>query len=63
MKKDIDNLMGKLRIDALYATGDPSHEPNMYYLLNGTNVSGCYIKKRGKPAYLIHSSIEREEAQ
>ncbi len=63
MKKDIDTLMKKMRIDALYAEGKASKDATMYYLLNGANITGQYIKKRGRPGYVIHSPIEREVAQ
>ena len=62
MKKDLDKLMKKMKVDAIYADGSANHDATMYYLLNGANIFGCYIKKRGAPAYVIHSSIERGEA-
>ncbi|UCC12718.1 MAG: aminopeptidase P family protein [candidate division WOR-3 bacterium] len=62
MKKDLNNLMKKMKIDALYAEGKSSSNPTMYYLLNGANIHGMYIKKRGKRAWVIHSPIEREVA-
>ncbi len=54
--------MKKMKIDALYAEGKSSSSPTMYYLLNGANIHGMYIKKRGKQAWVIHSPIEREVA-
>ncbi len=63
MKKDIDTLMRKMGIDTLYAEGKASTDATLYYLLNGANVYGHYVKRRGRPAYLIHSPIEREVAQ
>jgi len=62
MKKDLDKLMREMKVDAIYAVGSANHSATMYYLLNGANISGIYIKKRGAPAYVIHSSIERGEA-
>ncbi len=62
MKRDIDALMKKMNVDAIYAEGHASRDTNMYYLLNGANIFGHYIKKRGKPAYVVHTSIEREVA-
>lgn len=62
MKKDIDRIMKKMKIHALYAEGKAGCDTTMYYLLNGTNILGHYIKKRGKPAYVVHYPIEREEA-
>jgi Xaa-Pro aminopeptidase len=63
MKKDIDALMRKMKINALYAEGLSSTNATMYYLLNGVNIFGYYIKKRGERPYVIHSSIEREVAK
>lgn len=62
MKKDINELMKKMRIDAIYAEGVSSSDSTMYYLLNGISIFGHYIRKRNKPAYVIHFPIEREEA-
>jgi Xaa-Pro aminopeptidase len=63
MKRNIDILMKKMKIDAIYAEGASSRDTTMYYLLNGVNIAGHYLKKRGKPAYVIHYPIEREEAK
>jgi Xaa-Pro aminopeptidase len=62
MKKDLDALMRKMRVDAIYAEGHASRDTNMYYLLNGANIFAHFVKKRGKPAYVVHSPIEREVA-
>ncbi|KPK63748.1 hypothetical protein AMJ83_06030 [candidate division WOR_3 bacterium SM23_42] len=63
MKKDLDRLMKKMKIDAIFAEGSANRDTNMYYLLNGTNIFAYYIKKRGKPAYVVHTPIEREVAR
>lgn len=63
MKKDLDRLMKKMGIDAIHAEGHANGDADLYYLLNGVNIYAHYIKKRGKPAYVVHSPIEREEAQ
>lgn len=62
MKKDLDRLMKENGVNAIIAMGSANNDPIMYYLLNGINVSAWYIKKYKLPAYVIHSSIEREEA-
>ncbi len=62
MKKDLDMLMKKNGVKAIIAMGSPHNDPIMYYLLNGININAWYIKKYKEPAYIIHSSIEREEA-
>jgi len=62
MKKDINRLMKKMKIDVICAEGKASSDAMMYYLLNGANIYGHYIKKLGMPAYVIHYPIEREEA-
>ncbi|MBE0434136.1 M24 family metallopeptidase [candidate division WOR-3 bacterium] len=63
MKKDLDQLMKKMGIDAIHAEGHANRDADLYYLLNGVNIYAHYIKKRGKPACVVHSPIEREEAQ
>ncbi len=62
MKKDIDALMKERKIDGLVAHGTTVNDPVMYYLLNGVNVGGTFIKKRGEKPYLIHGPMERGEA-
>ncbi len=63
MKKDLDRLMRTMGVDAIYAVGKASADATMYYLFNGANIYGHYVKKRGRPAVVIHSPIEREVAQ
>jgi Xaa-Pro aminopeptidase len=63
MKRDIDRLMKKLGIDAIYVEGKSSKDATMYYLLNGVNIYGRYVKKRGSRPFVIHSAIEREVAR
>ena len=63
MKKELDKLMKKMKINAIYAEGKSTNSPTMYYLLNGTNFYGHYIKKRGKRAAVVHYPIEREVAR
>lgn len=63
MKKDLDRLMKKLKVDAIYAEGHSSHDTDMFYLLNGASIFAHYIKKRGVPAYVVHVPIEREVAK
>jgi Xaa-Pro aminopeptidase len=63
MKKEIDELMRKMKIDAIYAEGKSSNSAVMYYLLNGINFYGHYLKKRGRRACVTHYPIEREVAR
>lgn len=63
MKKEIDKLMKKMKVNAIYAEGKSSSSPTMYYLLNGVNIYGHYIKMKGKRAYVVHYPIEREVAK
>ena len=62
MYKDIDRLMKKMGISALYAEGNPQNDATMYYLLRGAHISAYYVKRRGKRACVVHSPIEREVA-
>jgi len=63
MKKDLDKLMRKMGIDTIYAAGKATADTTMYYLFNGANIYAHYVKKRGRPAVVIHYPIEREVAQ
>jgi len=63
MKKDLDKIMKEHRVDAIYAEGKSSKNATMHYLLNGVNISGIFVKQRGKRPYVIHSSLEREVAE
>lgn len=63
MKKDLDRFMKRLGVNAIFAYGHASRDPVMYYLLNGANILGYYIKKGGRPATVIHYSLEREVAR
>ncbi len=63
MKKDIDRLMKKMKVDAVYAEGSPRDDAFMHYLLDGVNFTARFIKRYKKPAVVIHSSMEREVAQ
>jgi Xaa-Pro aminopeptidase len=63
MKKDLEHLMKLKGVRAIVAMGSAHNDSTMYYLLNGANVSGWYVKKYKKPACIIHSTIEREEAR
>jgi len=63
MKKDLDRLMKKMNVDAIYAEGNGIRDTNLYYLLNGANIFAYYVKKRGTPAYVVHMPIEREVAE
>ncbi|MGB3340076.1 MAG: M24 family metallopeptidase [bacterium] len=63
MKKEIDKLMKKMKISAIYAEGKSTSSPTMYYLLNGSNFYGHYVKKQGKRACVVHYPIEREVAK
>lgn len=62
MKRNIDSLMKEKGINAIVGIGSPHNDGVMYYLLNGINVNGLYIKKYKERAIVLHSEIEREEA-
>lgn len=63
MKKDLERLMREKGINGIVGIGSPHNDANMFYLLNGVRINGWYIKKYRGPAYVLHSEIEREEAQ
>ncbi len=62
MKNNLDQLMQESDIDALLVTGSGMHNPAMVYLTGGGHFNGDYIKKRGQPAVLFFSPMERDEA-
>ena len=64
MKSDLDRLMAERGQDALLVVGSAAHNPPMYYLANGANVTGhsVLVKKRGEAPILFVSAMEREEA-
>ena len=63
MKTDIDKLMKKHDIDALFIIGSAQHNPSMIYFVGTAHVSDAIlIKQRGKEAVLFHYPMEREEA-
>ncbi|HID32135.1 MAG TPA: aminopeptidase P family protein [bacterium (Candidatus Stahlbacteria)] len=62
MKRDIDQIMERKKIDAFIISGDPNKDPSLYYLLGVSKISAQVIKKRGEEPILIHSSMERDEA-
>ncbi len=63
MKKEIDKLMRRMNIHTIYAEGKSTSSPTMYYLFNGANFYGHYVKKQGKRACVVHYPIEREVAR
>jgi Xaa-Pro aminopeptidase len=63
VKKDLDKLMRQHRVNAIYAEGKASKNAMMYYLLNGANIYGIFVKQRGKRPFVVHSAIEREVAR
>lgn len=63
MKSDLDQLMERENIDALWILGDASHNPSMTYFTGVAHVSGAdLILIRGKEPVIFVKSMEREEA-
>lgn len=63
MRADIDQLMEERELDALLVMGDSDGNKVMNYLTGGVHLEGAMIvKERGKPAVLIHGSMERDTA-
>lgn len=55
--------MAKRGLDAVVVLGGTEHNPSMYYVTGGANISsGVYIHKRGQTPHLVHSPIERDQA-
>jgi Xaa-Pro aminopeptidase len=63
MKSNMDGFMREQGIDALWITGSGDHNPNMVYYTGLHHLSEVeLIIPRGKPAWLFHNPMEREEA-
>lgn len=63
MKKDLDRLMQKNQIDALWVTGPAQHNSPMYYLTGGGHLTHAeLIKKQGQDPILFFNPMERDEA-
>src|SRR6476469_1292626 len=64
MKSDLDRLMQARGFDGLVVTGPGANNPVMYYMTNGAEVGEgtVLLKKRGEPAVLIVTYMEREVA-
>ena len=63
MKTDLDKLMKKHNVDAIFIIGAAQHNPSMVYFVGTAHVSDAIlIKQRGKDAVLFHYPMEREEA-
>ena len=63
MKQDLDQLIIKQGVDALWITGAAQHNPAMVYLTGGAHVTGAdlFIRPGHKPV-LCHGMMERDEA-
>jgi Xaa-Pro aminopeptidase len=64
MKADIDRLMAQRNYAALLVVGGTAHNPPMYYLANGANVTEktVLVKPRDAAPILYVSAMERDEA-
>lgn len=64
MKTDLDNLMARDQIDALWISGALSHNPDMVYFTGIHHVTQADLfKLRGQPPVMFYlSDMEREEA-
>jgi Xaa-Pro aminopeptidase len=63
VKSDLDKLMSQRGLDAVVVLGGTEHNPIMYYVTDGANLSsGVYIHKRGQAPHLVYSPIERDNA-
>ena len=64
MKSDLDRLMRERELDAFIVTGGEEFNSARYYLSNGAQIiHGSIFKLRDKPALLVCSRMELEEAQ
>lgn len=64
MKSDLDRLMRERDLDAFIVTGGEEFNSARYYLSNGAQIThGSIFKLQDKPALLVCSRIELEEAR
>jgi Xaa-Pro aminopeptidase len=64
MKSDIDALMKKRGLNAIFVTGGEGQNMLRYYMTNGAQISGGYvIQKYGAKPLLIINPMEAEEAK
>lgn len=63
MKSDLDRLMACRGLDAVVVFGGTEHNPIMYYVTGGANLSnGIYIHRKGETPHLVHGPMERDQA-
>jgi len=63
MKNDLERIMERENIDALWILGDASHNPSMSYFTGNAHVSEAdLILIRGKEPVIFCNAMEREEA-
>ena len=63
MKSDLDRLMLERELDAIIVTGGEEFNSARYYLSDGAQIThGSIFKLRDKPALLVCSRMELEEA-
>lgn len=63
MKNQINSLMTRYEIDAIWITGPAQHNPFMVYLTGGGHITQAdLILVRGKEPVLFHGGMERDEA-
>src|SRR6185295_9597149 len=66
LKRDLDRLMAERALDAIVVEGPDglgSANPDFNYFVQGANLTGTVIKKRGEPAMLLHSPWEQIQAE
>jgi Xaa-Pro aminopeptidase len=63
MKKELDQIMQEMNLDAILVQGSAMHNPSMTYFLGPVHMGdGDLIKKRGEQAVIFCNTMEREEA-
>ncbi len=63
MRRELDQLMERRDLDAVFIQGKVLGNPPLIYVLNGASLTrAVFIKKRGADPVLVVSPMEREEA-
>ncbi|MFX1476289.1 MAG: hypothetical protein ACFFCO_12550, partial [Promethearchaeota archaeon] len=64
MLKDLDRLMEKYEVGALFLEGISIHKPNLYYVTRFLTVDSCfYVKTPGKPGVIAGTDLVCDRAR
>lgn len=65
VKSDIDRLMAERNLDWIVVEGPDGFSavnPDYLYMVNGVDLTGTVLKRRGQPAMIVYRTMERQQA-